>query len=151
MNENDLVELEIEEQGATVRLKKESRSGGGYLTALPAGQATPIALTPVSAPAAPQPAHGAGVPTGPVGPPPGTKEIRSPIVGTFYRSASPEAPSYVNVGDRVKPESVVCIVEAMKVMNEIKAEAAGEILEILVENGQAVEFDQPLFRLKSEG
>ena len=86
----------------------------------------------------------------PAGPPAGTREIRSPIVGTFYRSASAEAPPFANVGDRVKPESVVCIVEAMKVMNEIKADLRGEIVETLVENGEPVEFDQPLFRVKVE-
>jgi len=75
-------------------------------------------------------------------------EIRSPIVGTFYRTPSPETPAYVSPGDRVKTESVVCIIEAMKVMNEIKAEVSGEILEVLVENGEAVEYDQPLFRVK---
>jgi acetyl-CoA carboxylase biotin carboxyl carrier protein len=76
--------------------------------------------------------------------------VKSPIVGTFYRSASPESPAYVNVGDRITPESVVCIVEAMKVMNEIKADVRGEVVEVLVENGEPVEFDQPLFRVKVE-
>jgi acetyl-CoA carboxylase biotin carboxyl carrier protein len=143
MNENDLVELEIEEQGSIVRLKK---AGGGF-QALPPGQA-PLMAAHAQAPlAAPAPA---AAPAAPAGPPPGTEEIRSPIVGTFYRSASPENPAYVSVGDRVKPDTVVCIVEAMKVMNEIKAERSGEVVEILVENGQAVEFDQPLFRVKVE-
>ena len=82
-------------------------------------------------------------------PPPGTVEIRSPIVGTFYKSPSPESPPFVGPGDRVKPDSVVCIIEAMKVMNEIKAEVSGEVVEVLVENGQPVEFDQPLFRVKT--
>jgi acetyl-CoA carboxylase biotin carboxyl carrier protein len=144
MNENDLVELEIEEQGSIVRLKK---AGGGGFVGLPGGsmhQMAAQAAAPV--PAAPPPP----APAAPTGPPPGTEEIRSPIVGTFYRSASPENPSYVSVGDRVKADTVVCIVEAMKVMNEIKAERSGEIVEILAENGQAVEFDQPLFRVKVE-
>ena len=86
----------------------------------------------------------------PAGPPPGVEEIRSPIVGTFYRSASPDTAPYVNPGDRITPDSVVCIIEAMKVMNEIKAEVRGELLECLVENGDAVEFDEPLFRVKVE-
>jgi acetyl-CoA carboxylase biotin carboxyl carrier protein len=146
MNENDLVELEIEEQGSIVRLKKAGGHVGigGY-----PGGGMPMmsahAAAPAPAPAAPPPA-----PAAPSGPPPGTEEIRSPIVGTFYRSSSPENPSYVSVGDRVKADTVVCIVEAMKVMNEIKAERSGEIVEILAENGQAVEFDQPLFRVKVE-
>jgi acetyl-CoA carboxylase biotin carboxyl carrier protein len=144
MNENELVELEIEEQGAKVRLKKAPAIQGFAAQAagaLPPGWspalAAPVAATPV-APAAPS------------GPPPGTLEIRSPIVGTFYKSASPEAPAYVSVGDRVKPDSVVCIIEAMKVMNEIKAELSGEIIEVLVDNGQAVEFDQVLFRVRAD-
>jgi acetyl-CoA carboxylase biotin carboxyl carrier protein len=143
MNENELVELEIQEQGATVRLKKAPPPT--ILTA-----AAAHLMAPASPPA---PAAGAttpAAPAAPAGPPPGTEEIRSPIVGTFYRSAAPEAPAFVNVGDRVRPDSVVCIVEAMKVMNEIKAEKAGEVVEVLVENGQAVEFDQPLFRIRVE-
>jgi len=141
MKENDLVELEIEREGSTVRLKKSA----------------PITALAVQAP--PPMLHASGFSAAPAAPPsaaapattlaPGTIEIRSPIVGTFYRSASPEAAPFVNVGDRVHAETVVCIVEAMKVMNEIKAEVAGEIIEVLVENGEAVEFDQPLFRVKS--
>jgi acetyl-CoA carboxylase biotin carboxyl carrier protein len=137
MNENDLVELEIAEQGSTVRLKKASMPVG--LHASPTMLLPQAGAVPAAAPAAP---------AAPAGPPPGTEEIRSPIVGTFYRSSSPETPTYVNVGDRIKPDSVVCIIEAMKVMNEIKAERAGEVVEVLVENGEAVEYDQPLFRVK---
>src|SRR5262245_51609878 len=144
MNENELVELEIQEQGATVRLKKAPPPT--ILTAQAAAHLLPnsSAAPPAAAPPAP------AAPAAPAGPPPGTEEIRSPIVGTFYRSAAPEAPAFCNVGDRIRPDSVVCIVEAMKVMNEIKAERAGEIVEVLVENGQAVEFDQPLFRVGVE-
>ena len=145
MNENELVELEIEEQGSTIRLKKAPPAVAyvqGATHLLPAAGAQPAHPAGNASPAQ------AAVPAAPVGPPPGTEEIRSPIVGTFYRSASPESPSYVNAGDRIKPDSVVCIIEAMKVMNEIKAERAGEVLEILVETGEAVEFDQPLFRIK---
>jgi acetyl-CoA carboxylase biotin carboxyl carrier protein len=137
MNENDLVELEIAEQGATVRLKKAAPVT--HLHAAPPMLLPAAGVAPAAAPA---------VPAAPAGPPPGTEEIRSPIVGTFYRSSSPETPPYVNVGDRVKPDSVVCIIEAMKVMNEIKAERGGEVIEVLVENGEAVEFDQPMFRVK---
>jgi acetyl-CoA carboxylase biotin carboxyl carrier protein len=141
MNESGLVELEIESEGQTVRLRKAS-APNGVVGAAPAG--------PLPAAAASPPAAGPGAPAAPSGPPPGVQEIRSPIVGTFYRSSSPEAGPYVNVGDRVTPDTVVCIIEAMKVMNEIKAEVRGEVLEALVENGDAVEFDQPLFRVKVE-
>ena|SRR5437870_5201505 len=74
--------------------------------------------------------------------------ITSPIVGTFYRSASPTAESFVHIGSQVEPETVVCIIEAMKLMNEIQAEASGEVVKIYVENGQAVEYGQPLFGIK---
>ena len=136
MNENDLVELEIEEQGAKVRLKKAPSISGFAAQAA----ALPVYATPPPAPAAAAPA--------PAGPPPGTVEIRSPIVGTFYKSASPDSPPYVAVGDRLKADSVVCIIEAMKVMNEIKAEVSGEVVEILADNGEAVEYDQVLFRVR---
>ena len=140
MNENDLVELEIEEQGSTVRLRK-APAVQGFSPAALAAHALP---TVTAIPSAPPPA----APAAPAGPPPGTAEIRSPIVGTFYRTPSPESPSYVNPGDRVKVDSVVCIIEAMKVMNEIKAEVAGEVVEILADNGEAVEYDQVLFRVR---
>ncbi len=78
----------------------------------------------------------------------GLKEVTSPFVGTFYRSSSPGAASYVNVGDRVTAGKVLCIIEAMKIMNEIEAEIAGEIVEICVENESYVEFGQVLFRIK---
>ena len=80
---------------------------------------------------------------------PGEIDIKSPMIGTFYRSPSPEAASYIEVGSEVSPESVVCIIEAMKVMNEIKAEVKGVVTQILVENGKPVEFGQPLFKVRS--
>ena len=81
---------------------------------------------------------------------PGTwKPVSSPMVGTFYRRPSPDQDPYVDAGSRIDAETVVCIVEAMKVNNEIKAEMSGEVIEVLVEDGQPVEFDQPLFRVKS--
>jgi acetyl-CoA carboxylase biotin carboxyl carrier protein len=77
-------------------------------------------------------------------------EIKSPLVGTFYRSPKPDADAFVNVGDEVQPEKVLCIIEAMKVMNEIKAETAGIVREVLVKNGQAVEFGEVLFVLEKK-
>jgi acetyl-CoA carboxylase biotin carboxyl carrier protein len=77
-------------------------------------------------------------------------KIVSPMVGTFYQSSSPGSPAFVNLGDKVKEKSVVCIIEAMKLMNEIEAEVKGEIVEVLVENGQLVEYGQPLFLVKTE-
>jgi acetyl-CoA carboxylase biotin carboxyl carrier protein len=143
MNDNGLVELEIEEQGMRVLLRK----AGAGLAAVPAGT---VPFPAVAAPSAalPNGAPPAGEATAAVARPPGTKDIPSPMVGTFYRRPSPDSQPYVNVGDRVKAETVVCIVEAMKVNNEIKAELEGEVVEVLVEDGHPVEFDQPLFRVK---
>ncbi len=142
MNDNDLLELEIEEEGKRVTLRKD---GGGVAPAAPPQYALPHAVHPAPAPAdapsVPEPAE-------PAGPPAGTREIVSPMVGTFYRRPSPDADPYTNIGEHVNGETIVCIVEAMKVNNEIKAEMDGEIVEILVEDGEPVEFDQPLFRVK---
>ena len=139
MNDNGLVELEIEEEGRRISLRKAGAAG---VVAMPAQLAPVPAGQPVAPAAAPAAA------AEPSGPPPGTKEILSPMVGTFYRRPSPDQDPYADVGATVGPDSVVCIVEAMKVNNEIKAEISGEIVEILVEDGHPVEFDQPLFRVK---
>jgi acetyl-CoA carboxylase biotin carboxyl carrier protein len=138
MNENDLVELEIEREGERVHLRK---SAPEVVRVMP-GASAPVASSPA-----------AGVTPVPeeteAGLPPGVVEMRSPMVGTFYRRPSPDASAYVDVGDVVDEDTVVCIVEAMKVNNEIKAEMEGEIVEVLVEDGQPVEYDQPLFLVKS--
>lgn len=108
----------------------------------------PVAATPVQAPvAAPAPAQDAA-PTVVQADDADLHKVVSPMVGTFYASQSPETPAYVKVGDQVTDESVVCIVEAMKLMNELEAEVSGEIVKILVENGQLVEYGQPLFLVK---
>jgi len=137
MNDNELVELEIEQEGMRICLRKAS---GAVASGMPAA-----AAYAAPAPTLPEAAAREAAPTEP----PGTKAIVSPMVGTFYRRPSPESDPYVDVGDVVDEETVVCIVEAMKVNNEIKAELRGEIVEILVEDGQPVEFDQPLFRVKA--
>lgn len=138
MNDNELVELEIEQEGMRICLRKAT------------GNPAPAAAAPATyAVPAPTPAEAAPQEPATAAPPPGTKVISSPMVGTFYRRPSPESDPYVEVGDAVDDETVVCIVEAMKVNNEIKAEMSGEIVEILVEDGQPVEFDQPLFRVKA--
>ena len=128
--EFDLAEVEADGSGH-VRVR---RGGGGFVETAPAMSGPrPIALTP--APAAAAPAEAAGT------------FISSPFVGTFYRAPSPEAPSFVDVGQAVRKGQVVCIVEAMKLMNEIEAEFEGRIEEILVQNGEHVEYGQHLFRL----
>jgi acetyl-CoA carboxylase biotin carboxyl carrier protein len=148
LRENGLAELELENEGFRVRLRRESASE-------PPSHAAAPPPAPAPAPAAPTPAS----PAAPAHP--GTQAttaasqdqdlhiIPSPIVGTFYRSPSPAADPFVKIGSNVEPESVVCIIEAMKLMNEIQAEATGEVVKIYVENGQPVEYGQPLFGIRS--
>ena len=131
MNENGLAELEIEKDGMRIRLKK---SGSGYEKA--------VEFVPHPAAAAQQAAEAASLKEKTRT---NTIEIKSPMVGTFYRSPSPEAPSYVNVGDNIEVGQVLCIIEAMKLMNEIKSEVKGRIIDIHVENAEPVEFSQVLF------
>ena len=131
---NDLAELKLEREGFTLEIKR----GSTVVAAAPVAVAAPVAAAAAPAPAAAAPAAAAPAPANRV-------TIDSPLVGTLYRAPSPEAAPFVKVGDKVTPDTVVCIVEAMKVMNEIKAEKSGVIRDILVENGSAVEFGQPLF------
>ena len=141
MDRHGLSEVELEDSGRRVRLRK----GGGaeVHSYVPAHPVPPAA----AAGAAAEEAAAAAAPvTAPLG-----VEIRSPMVGTFYRASSPEAAPFVEVGDVIHKDSVVCIVEAMKVMNEIKSEVEGEILAVLAQNGEAVEFDQPLFLVRPAG
>ena len=144
MRKNDLSVFEMEKDGFKLKLQK----GGPEVTG-----ATPIAVMPALAPAiAPQPAASAAAGAEPAAGAPAEKgsfkEITSPMVGTFYRSPSPDAPMFVDVGQTVTEETVVCIIEAMKVMNEIKAEVSGTIAEIVAENGKPVQFGQALFRVR---
>ena len=147
MDRHGLSEVELEDTGRRLRLRKGGVEGLRHpvLPALPvnAGDPGPAPASGASAPAAAAGSPAAAAPKG--------IEIRSPMVGTFYRAPSPEAASFVEVGDPVRKEMVVCIIEAMKVMNEIKSEVEGEVLAVLVQNGEAVEFDQPLFLLKPAG
>lgn len=146
MNDNGLVELKLETENARVSLRKAGPIEP-TMQMMPAMGMPNMAMHQM---APPQPAATpAAAEAAPEGPPPGTKDICSPMVGTFYRRPSPDDDPYVKVGDNIDSDTVVCIVEAMKVNNEIKAEMSGEVVEILVEDGQPVEFDQPLFRIKA--
>ena len=146
LRDNGLAELELENEGFRVRLRRESGSGVAYV-AEPAPPAHAPAPTPAPAPGGP--AHPGTQATTAASQDQDLHIIPSPIVGTFYRSASPTAEPFVKIGSSVEPESVVCIIEAMKLMNEIQAEATGEVVKIYVENGQPVEYGQPLFGIKS--
>lgn len=138
MNKNDLLEVELVEDAKKIRLKKKYDGGMRVMPAMAPMAAVPAPVAGQAAPAAPAAAAH----------PAGTIAIKSPMVGTFYRAANPEAPSYVEEGDAVNKETTVCMIEAMKVFNEIKAEMEGTIAAILVENGQSVEYGQPLFLVK---
>lgn len=139
MNENSLTELEVEEDGVKVRLTK-SKDVIEKVVTLPA---------PVMATALPQVAVGIapGAPVGTVEDP-RLHKVVSPLVGTFYRASSTEAAPFVDVGDMVEEDTVLALVEAMKVFNEIKAECRGTVEEALIDNGEAVEFGQPLFAIR---
>jgi len=140
MKKNSITEFELEEKDSKLRLK---RGVNGTPHTPPPEESGFIGLPAVLPTLAP--------PSLAVAPPPtnnGEADIKSPMIGTFYRSPSPEAAPYVEIGTEVNPDTVVCIIEAMKVMNEIKAELKGTITQALVENGKPVEFGQPLFRIR---
>lgn len=131
MNENSLTELEIEKEGVRIKLRKGS---GGVERAI---EFFPTAQAPAQ-----QENSAAGAEKAEKK---NTIDVKSPMVGTFYRAPSPEAPPYVNMGDIISPGQVICIIEAMKLMNEIKSEVKGKIIDIQVDNAEPVEFGQPLF------
>ena len=140
MKKNSITEFELERQDSKIRLKRGLNGGSNaqpedYVPSNPGGVPQPVALSNVPPPP-PLP-----VSTGEI-------DIKSPMIGTLYRAPSPEATNYIEVGSSVNAETVVCIIEAMKVMNEIKAETSGVITQILVENGKPVEFGQPLFKVR---
>jgi acetyl-CoA carboxylase biotin carboxyl carrier protein len=137
MKKNSISEFELEKQDFKIRLKR----GPGQAVS----SDEPAVLA--GAPVIPLPV-GAAASAAAVAAPSLDLEIKSPMIGTFYRAPSPESDNYVELGSDVNPDTVVCIIEAMKVMNEIKAEVKGVISEILVENAKPVEFGQPLFKIR---
>jgi acetyl-CoA carboxylase biotin carboxyl carrier protein len=137
MNENGLTEIEVEREGMTIKLKKASESGSMH----------PVAYSIPNIPVSARPAIEAPVAAAPVAVVNNFKDVKSPMVGTFYRAPSPEAAPFVEIGQTVEVGQVVCIVEAMKLMNEIKSDVRGKVLEICVDNAEPVEFGQVLFRV----
>ena len=146
INKSNIGEVSIEEKGFKLTIKQKEEPVQQVIAApvhaqpmatLPVAQAA--APQPAAAPAADKPAKGAEAPAG------NTITIKSPMIGTFYRSASPDKPAFVSVGDEVAPGKVVCIIEAMKLFNEIESEISGKIVKVLVEDASPVEYDQPLF------
>jgi len=139
VDEYGFTDFEFENENIRVRLSKMTG-------APPMQQAAPVQSAPAAAPVSAAPKAEAEAPA--ADPDAGLFKITSPIVGTFYRSPGPDKDAYVKEGSKVTPESVVCIVEAMKLMNEIQAETTGEVVRVYVENGQPVEYGQPLFGIK---
>ncbi len=140
MNENGLAELEFEEPDFRLRLAKAVAPSyapvmqSAQAPAMPVADSQPAAASTPEKPAVPE----------------NLIEIKSPIVGTFYRSPAPDSPPFIRVGDQVNPKTVVCIIEAMKVMNELKAECSGTVVKIMAENAQTVEYGQVLFTVKPD-
>ncbi len=139
---NDLSELDLRDEQQQVTVKRGGNQAQPVIQqvapAVAAPAAAPAAVAPPAA-AAPEPAADDGL-----------VPIESPMVGTFYAKPNPEKPNFVSVGDSIGPDSVVCLIEAMKIFNEIKAERSGTVAKVLVENGDAVEFGQPLLLIKPE-
>jgi len=144
MDQHGLSVFKLEQGETKLELKKggdlDVKAIQNWMSSGPAPQYAP-AYTQAAAPAG-APAVEAGLPTN-------LKEVTSPMVGTFYTASSPDSEPFAKVGTKVNAESTVCIIEAMKVMNEIKSEISGEIVELLVENGTAVQYGEPLFRVKT--
>ncbi|MEO0453214.1 MAG: acetyl-CoA carboxylase biotin carboxyl carrier protein [Verrucomicrobiota bacterium] len=136
MTKNQLSEFELEKEDFKIRIAKGGAASGPVITQ----QAAPVPVSSAVPGSESASSEAAPVAEG--------ITINSPMVGTFYRSPSPDSPPFVDIGASVNEETSVCIIEAMKVMNEIKAELKGAVLEVLVENGKPVEFGQPLFRIK---
>jgi len=136
-----IAELELEKSGVRVRFKKE----GSTAPASPFPEESPSVTGPPAA--APQP-QSQPVPITPPAPPAGWLTLIAPVVGTFYRAPAPDADPYVEVGAVVQKGQILCVIEAMKLMNEIESEWDGKIVEILVENAQPVEYGEPLFRIE---
>ncbi len=160
MNQTELTKLEVEAEGLRICLEKANPSSAAVLSQpqfllppqLPQGSCLPVpnmaaSLGLIQGEATAHPAAEAAEQK-PAADTSGTKKLVSPMVGTFYAQAAPEKPPYVKVGDKVKKGQTICIIEAMKLMNEIESEFDGEILEVLVKNEEMVEYGQPLFLIK---
>lgn len=146
VRESDISELSLKGESFELLVKRGASSAAVVLPQMsplepvvgqPSSQ--PVAPVPAPLPASPAVAPGAGE---------SLLEITSPMVGTFYRAPAPDEPSFINVGDRIRPGQTVCIIEAMKLMNELESEISGEVVEVLVQNGEPVEFNQPLIRIR---
>lgn len=149
MKRNSITEFELEKQGYRIRLKRVPPELGKHEDALSTSVATKsFSLEPSGEKIPPQPQPPLQQPLSTATQHQQEVIIKSPMVGTFYRAPAPGAPPFVDIGSQVNPDTIICIIEAMKVMNEIKAEVTGTITAILAENGKAVEYGQPLFKIR---
>ncbi|HVP74017.1 MAG TPA: acetyl-CoA carboxylase biotin carboxyl carrier protein [Phycisphaerales bacterium] len=154
MVDNDLTELDLRDSEEQVTMRRNNPGAMPTVMTAPAVMHVPTAAPqPAHGPAVTAPARAAPVSNGAAGGTPdsdeaGLKRIESPMVGTFYAQANPDSPPFVSVGAAVAPDKTVCIIEAMKIFNEIKAECSGTIVKVLVKNGEPVEFGQALFLVK---
>jgi acetyl-CoA carboxylase biotin carboxyl carrier protein len=152
-NESGVAELEVQRGENRVRIRRASFASPQEIVVAPAAAVPMVAQPAISVPAAiPPAAHMPAVEPAkpaPAGPDPSLHLVKSPIVGTFYESASPGAPSFVRVGEKVQPGKVLCIIESMKLMNEIEAEVSGIVESKLVMNGQPVEYGEALFAIRA--
>lgn len=145
VNKSNLSELKIEDGDFKITIKQQGEEHVQVVAAAPAATAPQPAAAPVAAPA-PQPTAAPAAPEAPQAEDTSNLvEIKSPMIGTFYRSPKPGEPSFVNVGDDISEGGVVCIIEAMKLFNEIESEVSGKIVKVLVDDATPVEYDQPLF------
>ena len=140
MKEHDLTEIDLQQGEVRIQLR---RGSSAVPTIIGVPQAAPVPMPPTAGPPAPESLAPVAAETNARG----VVVVKSPMVGTFYTAPDPESPPFVKVGDHIGPETTVCIVEAMKVFNQIPAEAAGRIIAVLAENGSPVEFGQPLFKV----
>lgn len=148
MKKNSVSEFELEKEDFKIKLKRTPAGGSAAPMVYEEAPLVTYSAAPALAVAAPAPTASTPAPASGAALSGSEQEIKSPMIGTFYRSPSPEAGPYVEIGTEVTPDTVVCIIEAMKVMNEIKAEARGVITQVLVENAKPVEFGQPLFKIR---
>lgn len=150
VSKSGVTEVEIEKKDFKITIKSEGKKSKTADQPIIVQAAAPVAPAPQAAPA-PAPVAAAPAPAAPAAPAPAANEedkyitVKSPMIGTFYRSPSPDKPVFVEVGQQIKPGDAVCIIEAMKLFNEIEAEVSGKIVKVLVDDATPVEYDQPLF------
>jgi acetyl-CoA carboxylase biotin carboxyl carrier protein len=154
LEEKEITEFELEEEGMKLRIRKAAPPSANHASA-PAGAPLVATVFPLAAgtaapTAAPSPASTGGGPASVDAEAAGLTVVKSPIVGTFYRTPDPNAPPFVEVGDRIRVGQVLCIIEAMKLMNEIEAEVAGEVVKVHRESGQPVQYGDPLFTVRPD-